>query len=563
MRFGWLTLALSPSPEEDAARIDQQIAQICFAERLGFGDVWLTEHYFTGESVYNDALLFAAAVAMRTERIRIGFAVVQLPFHHPVQLAVQLALLDNLSKGRIDVGVGKGTIYNEYEFIGHGLRSDDSRERMEEAIEIIERLWQGGPVTHSGAYFQVQVPELRPRPVQRKPPLWRSVISPSSFSECGRLGLPILTARLPVARIKERWATYEAGLQTGGHDAATRSRLLEQSALWRNVYVAETDAQAEDELSALLSRTRAHMMHVRGEYNPPGFTIDPAMLNPWADPATADAEAVEYVLATGSLYGSPARVRDQVAELRDAGVRHLLCQTGFGDISHEQNLASMRRFGEEVMPAFRLVDNEEARSGFGRRAVRLGTVRDLIAGSGRQGHFAAVLELGVQHALQHVEDMALRAPVIGQIAGRILDDPHPYVAELTSAPERGAGFAGMHGFRHASPSRSCRTECRSSPSGLLRVQSRASPRAGGCRRRITSASSAHNGNIKAPYIRKLSLVPNRSATAPITGGIRIELSRCPVCRSPMTAPCWCRPTARACTDMMTGWITPSNQPRAS
>ena len=140
MRFGWLTLSLSPAPEEDAVRIDQQIEQVRFAEQLGFGDVWLTEHYFTGESVYNDALLFASAVAMRTERIRIGFAVVQLPFHHPVRLAVQLALLDNLSKGRIDVGVGKGTIYNEYEFVGHGLRSDDSRERMEEAIDIIGRL---------------------------------------------------------------------------------------------------------------------------------------------------------------------------------------------------------------------------------------------------------------------------------------------------------------------------------------------------------------------------------------------------------------------------------------
>ena len=122
MRFGWLTLALSPSPEEDAARIDQQIEQVCYAETLGFGDVWLTEHYFTGESVYNDALLFAAAIAMRTERIRIGFAVLQMPFHHPVRLAVQLSLLDNLSRGRIDVGIGKGTVFNEYEFIGYGLR---------------------------------------------------------------------------------------------------------------------------------------------------------------------------------------------------------------------------------------------------------------------------------------------------------------------------------------------------------------------------------------------------------------------------------------------------------
>ncbi len=141
MQFGWLTLALSPSPSEDAARIDQQIDQVCYAEKLGFSDVWLTEHYFTGESVYNDALTFAAALAMRTERVRIGFAVVQMPFHHPVRLATQLALLDNLSKGRIDVGIGKGTIYNEYEFVGHELRSDDSRARMEEALEIMQRAW--------------------------------------------------------------------------------------------------------------------------------------------------------------------------------------------------------------------------------------------------------------------------------------------------------------------------------------------------------------------------------------------------------------------------------------
>ena len=80
------------------------------------------------------------------------------------------------------------------------------------------------------------------------------------------------------------------------------------------------------------------MMHVRDEYNPPDFTIEPALLNPWTDPDFRRGEAIEYVLATGSLFGSPARVREQVAELRDAGVQHLLCQTGFGDMSHEQNL---------------------------------------------------------------------------------------------------------------------------------------------------------------------------------------------------------------------------------
>lgn len=353
MKFGWLTLAASPSPEEDGARIDQQIAQACFAEQLGFDDVWLTEHYFTGESVYNDALIFAAALAMRTTKIRIGFAVVQMPFHHPVRLAVQLALLDNLSKGRIDVGIGKGTVYNEYEFVGHGLRSDDSRARLEESLEILDRIWTESPLTYQGKYYNIHVPQLRPKPVQKPgPPLWRSVVSPSSFTDCGRRGIPILTSRIGVARLKERWALYEAGLREGSHDEATRARLLTQSALWRNVYVAETDAQARDEFSEFLLGARAHIMHLREAYNPADFVIDQAHLNPFSDPAVSDGEALDYMLATGCIYGSVQRVKEQVAEVRDVGIHHLLCQTGFGDMSHDDNIASMRRFGEQVMPAF-------------------------------------------------------------------------------------------------------------------------------------------------------------------------------------------------------------------
>ena len=138
----------------------------------------------------------------------------------------------------------------------------------------------------------------------------------------------------------------------GGHDPATRARRLAEAALWRNVYVAESDARAEDELSALLLATRAHMNHVRAAYNPEDFVVDPAMLNPWTDPSVPDDEALKSVLAAGSLYGGPARVREQVAELRDAGVRHLLCQMGFGDTAHGAVTASMRRFSAEVMPAF-------------------------------------------------------------------------------------------------------------------------------------------------------------------------------------------------------------------
>ena len=93
-------------------------------------------------------------------------------------------------------------------------------------------------------------------------------------------------------------------------------------------------------------------MHVRDAYNPSDFVIEPAMLNAWTDPAVADEIAIPFALETGSLYGSPDSVRGQVEALRDVGVRHLLCQTGFGDMSHEHNTASMTRFGREVMPAF-------------------------------------------------------------------------------------------------------------------------------------------------------------------------------------------------------------------
>jgi alkanesulfonate monooxygenase SsuD/methylene tetrahydromethanopterin reductase-like flavin-dependent oxidoreductase (luciferase family) len=94
-------------------------------------------------------------------------------------------------------------------------------------------------------------------------------------------------------------------------------------------------------------------MHVRHEYNPPDFVVDPVVLNAWTDPAVGEAEAVQFTLDTGSIYGSAKRVKEQVAALKDAGVRHLLCQTGFGDMDHEQNISSMQRFGTQVMPSFK------------------------------------------------------------------------------------------------------------------------------------------------------------------------------------------------------------------
>jgi alkanesulfonate monooxygenase SsuD/methylene tetrahydromethanopterin reductase-like flavin-dependent oxidoreductase (luciferase family) len=354
MRFGWLTLAHSPSPEGDHAAIAEQLEQACLAETVGFDSVWLTEHNFTGEAVYCDPIPFASALAARTSRVRIGFAVIQLALRHPVRLAVQLALLDNLSRGRLDVGVGRGSLYNEYEFVGYGLRSDDSRERSAEALEILTRAWTEEPFAYQGKFFQVSLPALRPRVYQRPhPPIWRSVVTPASFAECGRLGVPILTSRIPLESIGARLKLYEDGLVAGGHPEPLRERRRRDVAVWRHVYVAPSQAQAEDELAETLGHTRRHMLHARAAHNPDDYRVDPAVVNPFNNPRVSEDEAIRFSLATGALCGTPARVTEQMAALRDAGVHHVLAQMSFGYLGHERILASMRRFGETVMPAFR------------------------------------------------------------------------------------------------------------------------------------------------------------------------------------------------------------------
>jgi len=353
MQFGWLTLGHSASGEGDHAAIHEQVEQACFAEAAGFDGIWLTEHNFTGESVYCDPIPLASVVAARTSRIRIGFAVLQLALRHPIRLATELALLDNLSNGRVDVGVGHGTNYNEYEFVGYGLRSDDSRERMAETLEVMVRAWTEAPLVHRGKFYQLSLPALRPQTRQRPhPPIWRAVSSASSVRECGRLGSPILIARIPVARVPERLRLYEAGLDESGLDASTRSRLRGQAGLWRWVHVAKSQQQAEDELAAALLHARTHALHARSTHNPPDFRVDVSRVNPWNDPRVRHADGVRYALEQSALYGTAERVAEQVAELREAGVGHVLCQMSTGDLPHSRVLDSMRRFGDHVIPRF-------------------------------------------------------------------------------------------------------------------------------------------------------------------------------------------------------------------
>ena len=121
MRFGSFVFPVSHNPEKDGAVIDSTLEEIKLADDIGLDSIWLTEHHFDGAAAHADPLVLAAAIAVLTKRIKIGFAVIEMAFHHPVSLAVQTALLDNLSKGRLIVGTGRGSAFNQYEYIGFGV----------------------------------------------------------------------------------------------------------------------------------------------------------------------------------------------------------------------------------------------------------------------------------------------------------------------------------------------------------------------------------------------------------------------------------------------------------
>ena len=171
--------------------------------------------------------------------------------------------------------------------------------------------------------------------------------------ECGRIGAPILIARIPIARVPERLALYDAGLAESGLDGAAQQQLREKAAVWRFVHLAESQSRAEDELAAALLETRRHMIHARTTHNPSDFQVEASRVNPWNDPRLSHEDGVRYSLEHSALYGSPARVAEQVAALRDAGAQHVLCQMSVGYLPHAAIMEAMRRFGEDVIPRFR------------------------------------------------------------------------------------------------------------------------------------------------------------------------------------------------------------------
>lgn len=343
MRFSMMIV--QTTPDGGPERYGEIVEQVLLAEELGYDRVWVTSHHFTSFS-RPASLLTLSYLAAKTARIRLGVGVAVLPLEHPLKVAEEVAALDQLSNGRVDLGVGRGI--QPEAFHGFGVPMDESRERYLEALEIIRRAWTEERFSYDGRFWKVPELTVLPRPVQQPhPPIWQVGVSPESIERAAASGLNGLIGTYmntldEVHGDLERWREH---LQVNGRPRA----LLAHNEL---VYVAPSDERAEAEARPSgLWYSRSAGGTWQGDEQDGGLPDSYAFWRTLSN-RTATLEWPD-LFHNRSLMGSPDTVAAKVRQLASWGVDDLIVFSSFGGMPHEQTCRSIRLFAERVMPEFR------------------------------------------------------------------------------------------------------------------------------------------------------------------------------------------------------------------
>jgi alkanesulfonate monooxygenase SsuD/methylene tetrahydromethanopterin reductase-like flavin-dependent oxidoreductase (luciferase family) len=191
MNFGMLHLFENPIGTSEHAIVHEQLTLMRAAEDYGFDSVWPAEHHGSEYGYCASPALTLATLALETKRLRLGTGVVVLPLNHPLRVAEDYAMLDLMSNGRVDLGVGRG--YQPTEFAGYGVDLTRTREMFDASIAIIRQAWTQETVTHHGVHYRFDGVPVRPKPLQRPhPPIWMACLSPETFELAGRYGFHLL-----------------------------------------------------------------------------------------------------------------------------------------------------------------------------------------------------------------------------------------------------------------------------------------------------------------------------------------------------------------------------------
>jgi alkanesulfonate monooxygenase SsuD/methylene tetrahydromethanopterin reductase-like flavin-dependent oxidoreductase (luciferase family) len=353
MRFGTYFFLQAPPWLAHPEIIHNELGQMEWSEELGFDAVWLTEHHFIDYGLSVDPATLAAAIAARTRRVRIGLAAAILPFHHPIRLAEQLALVDIVSQGRLDVGIGRGN--RPVEFAGYGVSQIESRERMDEAVEVLLRAWTEERFSYEGRFFTFRDVGVIPKPVQRPhPPLYQVCVSKESIENTAFRGWPMLNSMLrgSVDQLATNRDLYVAALEKAGRAPGEIAGLLRDWGVSRHIYVADTDAQARDEAKKAelwyQEAFRRFVIPDRIEDAHPSLQAGFRAMAERLGKINWD-ELVRDTLA----FGSPDTVAAKIEAMRVMGVGQILCWMSFGGLPQSKIRRSMELFAREVMPRFR------------------------------------------------------------------------------------------------------------------------------------------------------------------------------------------------------------------
>ena len=347
MKFSDFLFPESRDPQRDGLILEETLSEARLADELGVDALWLAEHHFDGICAYVDPVSFSAALAVATRRCKIGFAVVQTSLHHPVRLAEQLSLIDHLSKGRLIVGLGRGTAYNIYDYQGYGFDHREAQERFEEAEAVMLKAWTLESFEHHGKHFDLQVAGLRPTPYTKPHPfLIRAASGEASMVELARRGQPFLMNVQTHEVTRLRLELYRKTMRESGYDEAAIASNLDQCWIWRNVCVADTDAEAERIGLPAFHAMQEHRAALRERiYREQGIRIEapaPTLLAPArVDPRHA------------LICGSPSTVAEDFAQIGKLGIGGVIMQFRLGPMAHEDARRSLTLFMREVAPQFR------------------------------------------------------------------------------------------------------------------------------------------------------------------------------------------------------------------
>lgn len=346
MRFGTFSYNQARPWVTERQAFEELLAQIELTEKVGFDEAWFAEHHHSDYGMLSSPNLIIASLARRTTRLRLGNLVTVLPLYDPMRLAEECAILDILTNGRLNVGLGRGVPKDD---IKHRLDRETAQARFDEGLEILARAWTGETFSYSGKAWSYQDISCRPQPLQKPhPPIYYGATSPESPIMVARRGWNLALSRQPLANCAKAIATYRAERAAAGNANGSGDAIMV-----RDVYVADTDEQAWCEAVPELARfwqlagdnywrgdslTGADLPRLteRYVYFPGGLSLK--RLDEWGT----------------SLIGSPETVVQKArAMIETAQPDSLVGMFSFGGLGHDQVVRSIKLFGTEVIPRLR------------------------------------------------------------------------------------------------------------------------------------------------------------------------------------------------------------------